>query len=1080
MKNTIILTALCFLFAGTLFAQTKLEVSKIKKEYNIQKLKQLEVKLKTKAVFDKTKALEFAQRNNIQEKITTKDGRLLELQRIIDGTPIYYTTFNVDAAISTRTNHLQSGGSLGLNLMGQNMTAYVWDGGVANSAHQEYDGSGGNNRFSIGDGTSSLSFHAEHVTGTIIASGLVADAEGMAPQARAIGHDWNSDKAEVASAAANGMLLSNHSYGFAFRNDDNEVQLPQYVFGGYIDESRDWDQIMFNAPNFLMVVAAGNDGDDNTANNNPTGGFGWDKLTGYSTSKNSLAVANAADANIDVSGNLSSVSINNSSSQGPTDDMRIKPDIAGNGTGVTSTFNFADYDATLGTNFADGDITDDYAGISGTSMATPNVMGSLLLLQQHNNNLHGAFMRAATLKGLALHTADDAGISGPDAIFGWGLLNAKAAAEVISTRDTGSEIQELTLTSGQSYSITVESDGVNPLLASISWTDRAGIPVTRVNSTTPVLVNDLDIRVAKGSTSYLPYKLTGPTSSVQQDNNVDPFERVDVTGASGTYTITVTHKGTLVGGSQNFSLIISGLSGTSVVCNATVPTGVATSNITSTGATISWDVVNEATYDVRYRAVGTSAWTTNAINGTSIILNSLLTSTDYEVQVRSKCTSTNSSYGSSINFSTTGGSTTSCAVTVSVFPYSESFESGDGWAQATGDDGNWVSDTSGTPSSGTGPSTGADGASYMFLEASTNGSTGQIGANATAILESPCFDLSVATSAIFTFQNHMFGTSVGSLELEASTNAGTSWAPLWSLSGNQGNQWNAASIDLSAYLGQTVSLRFVGTTGSSWSSDIAIDDLELITNGSTTPTGCDTLNFNDFSIGSFATQDNDGTFSIGAIGDTLKLTNNTWKYIDFDYEVTANTVIELDFSSTSEGEIHGIGFENNNSLTQSYYFKFYGTQNYGVTNYDNYSSGTTTYVIPVGDSYTGTMDRLVFINDNDAGSGNTSLFSNVKIYETSCVNSTSYVVFGERTDILGGEDEFSLTVYPNPVKEGTLFVKANQGIQLTYQVINMLGQTVKKGELKNELITVSDLESGIYLLKISNGYETINKRIIKE
>ena len=30
------------------------------------------------------------------------------------------------------------------------------------------------------------------------------------------------------------------------------------------------------------------------------------------------------------------------------------------------------------------------------------------------------------------------------------------------------------------------------------------------------------------------------------------------------------------------------------------------------------------------------------------------------------------------------------------------------------------------------------------------------------------------------------------------------------------------------------------------------------------------------------------------------------------------------------------------------------------------------------------MDRLVFINDNDAGSGNNSTFANVKIYETSC------------------------------------------------------------------------------------------------
>ncbi len=175
---------------------------------------------------------------------------------------------------------------------------------------------------------------------------------------------------------------------------------------------------------------------------------------------------------------------------------------------------------------------------------------------------------------------------------------------------------------------------------------------------------------------------------------------------------------------------------------------------------------------------------------------------------------------------------TGCSSTISGFPYSESFESGTGWSQASGDDGDWVNDASGTPSSTTGPSAGADGSFYMFLEASTNGSTGQIGANATAILESPCFDLSGESQATFAFQNHMYGTSVGSLTLQVSTNEGSSWSSIWSLSGNQGNQWNEESVSLNSYVGQSsVQLRFVGTTGSSWSSDIAIDDLALTTSG---------------------------------------------------------------------------------------------------------------------------------------------------------------------------------------------------------------------------------------------------------
>ena len=157
-----------------------------------------------------------------------------------------------------------------------------------------------------------------------------------------------------------------------------------------------------------MVVAAGNDGNQNSYNGAPLdGNSSYDKLTGHSTSKNNLVVANAQDANIAADGTLISVSINSSSSEGPTDDYRIKPDITGNGTNVYSTYQNSDTA---------------YNSITGTSMASPNVAGSLLLIQEHYNNTNGSFARAATIKGLALHTADDAGPNGPDAVYGWGLL----------------------------------------------------------------------------------------------------------------------------------------------------------------------------------------------------------------------------------------------------------------------------------------------------------------------------------------------------------------------------------------------------------------------------------------------------------------------------------------------------------------------------------------------------------------------------------------------------------------------------------------------------------------------------------
>lgn len=637
-KGLLLLTII-ILGATTVKAQNKQQINQIRQNYNLVNLKIIKEDFQKKSSSQKQNAIRIAKDKGWDLRKTLPNGRLIELQKVVNGKPIYYTTFNDDAAKSTRTNFLHNEGGLGLNLLGQEMTAHVWDGGLARSTHQEYDGGGGTNRFSIGDGSTTLHYHSAHVTGTIIASGVKANAKGMAPYADAIGYDWNNDKAEATAAATNGMLVSNHSYGYAARNSNGAVQLPIYYFGAYIDESRDWDEIMFNAPNYLMVIAAGNDGDDNTANSNPLGGNNlFDKLTGHATSKNNMVVANAQDANIDASGNLISVSINSSSSEGPTDDLRIKPDITGNGTNVYSTYDSSD---------------DAYNSITGTSMASPGVAGSLLLLQQHYKNINGIFMKAATLKGLALHTADDAGVAGPDAIFGWGLLNAKRSAETITERGTNSIVDELTLNQGQSYTINVSSDGSSPLLASISWTDHPGTANTGTeNLSTPVLVNDLDIRITKNETTYMPYKLTGVATNTQADNNVDPYERVNIVNASGEYTITVTHKGSLTDNLQNFSLVVTGITEEATVCTATVPTGVSVSNITNSEANVNWTAIDGATYNVRYRKTGTTDWSTNTVSETTSTLSTLSASTEYEVQVRSNCTDNSSDYSASVNFTT--------------------------------------------------------------------------------------------------------------------------------------------------------------------------------------------------------------------------------------------------------------------------------------------------------------------------------------------------------------------------------------------------------------------------------------------
>ncbi len=630
------LLVLSLMFFGLFaFGQTAKQAQQITASYNKTHLQNLAAKSLETSTREKSAAVQYALARNIPISYTKEDGTYSELQRVLaDGTLLYYETNNVDAAKSTRTNHINTGGSTGYNLNGENMMAYVWDGGHPRVTHQEFDGLGGTDRVSIMDTAyekTQNKNHATHVIGTITATGIDPLAKGMAPQSNVKAYEWTNDLAEATLAASNGMLLSNHSYGYSFEG------VSAQLLGAYGERSHNWDNLLFNAPYYLMINSAGNNGLKSKPDNGHLAD-GYDKLSGFGTSKNNLVVAAAKDASVNEGGNFISAVIYPESSQGPTDDLRIKPDITGNGVGVYSTYAGAD---------------DAYNSISGTSMAAPNVTGSLLLLQQHYNRINEKFMRAATLKGLALHTADDAGPVGPDAVWGWGLLNAKKAAETITQNGTNSLVQELVITQGETIVLTVNSDEINKLIASISWTDRAGAINTATNSNIAALVNDLDIRVQKSENIYYPWRLTSATSNSNDgDNTKDPYERVDVENATGSYTITITHKGTLVGGSQAFSLIVTGVQ---IECIAvSVPENIEVLDVNGTSALISWNLFPEALFDLQYREVGASSWVDIPdIDLYKHEITGLNLATDYELQVRSKCPQGQpSEYSEIMSFST--------------------------------------------------------------------------------------------------------------------------------------------------------------------------------------------------------------------------------------------------------------------------------------------------------------------------------------------------------------------------------------------------------------------------------------------
>ncbi|WP_242926440.1 S8 family serine peptidase [Pontibacter vulgaris] len=550
------------------------------------------------------KALILAKKHGWVIEKTYSDGTHMSLQGLDKrGLPVYYITYNnTRAAATTNTDQLWAGGSLGLNLSGAgsavNNKLGIWDGGRVLETHQELKG-----RVVQKDKPTKVDGHATHVAGTMIASGVNALAKGMAFGTKTLmAYDFNNDITEMA-AAASGLLVSNHSYGsltgWRFNSDRKGTaedpywewwgnpdisSTEDYRFGYYDESASKWDKIAFEAPYYLIVKSAGNsrgetgpevgkpyyqrdsNGKFNLVSSRPasiSSNNSYDIISTYGNAKNILLVGAVEPISTGYN-QPSDVRISGFSSYGPTDDGRIKPDIVGNGVAVLSTSSESDRA---------------YQSMSGTSMASPNVAGSMLLLQEHYSNLNnGNVMRAATLRGLAIHTASEAGTApGPDYVYGWGLLNAGKAAALISNTNGTHLLQEKTLAQNEEYTLQVTASGAGPLVVTIAWTDPEATAVAlntnALDNPAPRLVNDLDVRISNSTTTFLPWILDpkNPANVASRgDNILDNVEQVLVENAipGETYTIKVKHKGTLQRGPQAFSLLASGVGGTAYCTSA--------------------------------------------------------------------------------------------------------------------------------------------------------------------------------------------------------------------------------------------------------------------------------------------------------------------------------------------------------------------------------------------------------------------------------------------------------------------------------------------------------------------------------
>lgn len=583
---------------GSSFAQVKTNAEVLRQSAALQLAKEKKERLQL---------MQLARQRGWDTLTVGPNGKVIRLVGVDGfGLPLYLSTENnIIAAATIGTSQLWPGGLTGLNLSGSSPAVKnklaLWDGGSVLATHVELAG-----KITQKDVVPEpVNDHATHVAGTLAATGVNPAAKGMSfGLSGLLAYDFDLDNSEMLAASPD-LLISNHSYGFnaGWNYNDEKSRweflgrngtTEDYKFGYYSDGAQLWDSIAYNAPYYLIVKSAGNNRNVNgpavgqpywryndagvmaSAGNRPVGISDNDSFDILSTNSNAKNILVLGAVNPIPSGytGKDDVVMSSFSSWGPTDDGRIKPDVVADGVGLLSSIATSN---------------NAYAAFSGTSMSSPNAAGSLLLLQEYYSKLHsGAFMRSATLKGLVIHTADEAGPApGPDYKFGWGLINMQKAAAVITANNTTDLIQENVLNNGATFQTNVIASGKGTITATISWTDPKGSvePIANaLDNPAAKLVNDLDLVIKKGAVTVRSWTLSpsAPTAAATRgDNTLDNVEKVELTDVipGETYTIQVSHKGTLERGSQAYSLLVSGVGGAAYCASA--PTSSAGARIDS-------------------------------------------------------------------------------------------------------------------------------------------------------------------------------------------------------------------------------------------------------------------------------------------------------------------------------------------------------------------------------------------------------------------------------------------------------------------------------------------------------------------
>ena len=238
-----------------------------------------------------------------------------------------------------------------------------------------------------------LHSHGTHVAGTVASQS--ATYRGVA---YGLGNLINAKAGWLTTGGGGRMDVADGMDGVDWAIQTAGADVVSLSFGGGSAGDTPWERFFDAVIDELGVgvaIAAGNSG--------PTARTVGEPGAGY----NILSVGAVDDGN---TADRSNDFIAGFSSRGPTLDGRLKPDIAAPGVNIRSTYAFWE-----GGN-------PDFVDMSGTSMATPHVAASMILLL---DQMGVAFPPA--VKALLLNTAQDLGAAGADTAYGWGYEDLQRA-----------------------------------------------------------------------------------------------------------------------------------------------------------------------------------------------------------------------------------------------------------------------------------------------------------------------------------------------------------------------------------------------------------------------------------------------------------------------------------------------------------------------------------------------------------------------------------------------------------------------------------------------------------------------------